>query len=195
MGHAAADIRMTAEQFLDWDRSQPLRHEFVAGEVFAMAGAEDRHVTVAGNVYMVLRQHLAGTPCKVYMSDVKLEVAAASCFFYPDVMVTFSDADRASPRLKSQASLVIEVLSASTAACDRGDKFAAYRKLPSLQEYLVADIDGRRADLHRKGDDGLWVLHPFETGEAVVLQAVELSITAAQLFAEVEPDRRDAASS
>ena len=82
--------------------------------------------------------------------------------------------------------LVVEVLAASTAAYDRGAKFAAYRKLPSLQEVLVIDSDGRRADLHREGTDGLWVLHPFEPGDAVQLRSVALDLTAAQLFAEVD---------
>ena len=187
MGNAAAEIRLTVDQFLAWDATQSLRHEFVAGEIFAMAGAEDRHVTVSLNVAFALRSHLAGTPCRTFMSDMKLYVAAADCFFYPDVMVTCGDADRASPLIKSEAKLVVEVLSASTAAYDRGAKFTAYRKLPSLQEYLVIDIDSRRSDLHRKGADGLWVLHPFEAGEAVVLASVDLDISAAQLFAEVGP--------
>lgn len=186
MGHAAVEIRLTAEQFLAWDATQSLRHEFVAGEVFAMAGAEDRHVTVTLNVAIALRGHLAGTPCKVFVSDMKLHVAAADAYFYPDVMVTCGERDRASPLIKSEASLVVEVLSASTAAYDRGAKFAAYRKLPSLQEFLVIDIDGRRSDLHRKGADGLWVLHPFEPGDAVQLRSVGLDLTVVQLFAEVD---------
>ena len=188
MGPAAIEVRLTAEQFLAWDATQFLRHEFVAGEVSARAGAEDRHVTVTLNFYIALRQHLAGTPCKVFVSDMKLHVAAADAYFYPDVMVTCADTDRASPLIKSEAVLVVEVLSASTAAYDRGAKFAAYRKLPSLQEFLVIDIDidGRRADLHRKGADGLWVLHPFEPGDAVQLRSVGLDLTAAQLFAEVD---------
>lgn len=82
--------------------------------------------------------------------------------------------------------LVVEVLAASTAAYDRGAKFAAYRKLPSLQEVLVIDSDGRRADLHREGTDGLWVLHPFEPGDAVQLRSVGLDLTVVQLFAEVD---------
>ena len=90
------------------------------------------------------------------------------------------------PFVGSANDLVVEVLSASTAAYDRGAKLAAHRKLPSLQEFLVIDSDGRRADLHRKGTDGLWVLHPFEPGDAVQLRSVALDLTAAQLFAEVD---------
>jgi Uma2 family endonuclease len=187
MGHAARTQAMSATEFLAWEAAQSLRHEFVGGEVFAMAGAEDRHVTVAGNLYMALRQHLAGTPCRTFMSDMKLRVAAANSYFYPDVMVTCSAADHSSALVKDEPKLLVEVLSPSTAAYDRGDKFSRYRQLPSLQEFALIDIDTRRSDVYRKGADGLWVLHPFEADEGLALASVDLSINAATLFAEVAP--------
>lgn len=185
MGYPAPELRMSAQDFLAWDETQTVRHEFVAGEVFAMAGAGEAHVTVAGNVYVYLRQHLAGTPCRTFITDMKLRVEAADAFFYPDVMVTCSAADAADPLVKREPVLLVVLLSPATAAYDRGDKFAAYRKLPTLREYLVIDTDSRRCDLHRKGDDGLWVLHPFEPGQAVTLASVGAELPAAQLWAEV----------
>lgn len=184
MGHAAAKTRMTAEDFLTWDRQQSVRHEFVRGDVFAMAGAEERHVTVAGNAYVALRAHLRGGPCRTFITDMKLRVEAADCFFYPDVMVTCSAADT-DPLIKREPMLVIEVLSPATAAFDRGDKFAAYRLLPTLREYLLVDPETRRCDLYRRGDDGLWVLHPFEPGEPVMLDSVGLHLGADALWDEV----------
>lgn len=117
---------MTAQEFLAWDALEPMRHEFVRGEVLAMAGAEERHVMVAGNVYVALRAHLRGTPCRTFITDMKLRIEAANCFFYPAVMVTCSAVDAADPLIKREPVLVVEVLSPGTAACDRGDKFAAY---------------------------------------------------------------------
>ena len=187
MGHAAHLPTMTVSDFLAWDATLTERHEFVDGEIFAMAGAEDRHVTVALNAAMALRQHLRGTPCRTFMSDMKLHVAAANSYFYPDVMVTCSEADVASPLVKSAPVLVMEVLSPSTAAYDRGEKFARYRKLESLQEYVLVDIDTRSTDVYRKGADAMWVLHPFEGGQAVHLASVGLNISAESLFAEVDP--------
>jgi Uma2 family endonuclease len=187
MGHAVPRPTMSASDFLTWDATVTERHEFVDGEVFAMAGADDRHVTIALNVAMALRQHLRGSPCRTFMSDMKLHVAAANSYFYPDVMVTCSQADHASSLVKSAAVLVVEVLSPSTAAYDRGEKFAHYRRLDSLQEYMLVDIDTRRTDLYRKGADGMWVLHPFEDGQTVHLASAALSITAEALFAEVDP--------
>lgn len=187
MGNVATRLRMSAQDFLAWDETQTVRHEFVAGEVFAMAGAGEAHVTAALNVAMRLRQHLAGTPCRTFITDMKLRVDAADAVFYPDVMVTCSAADAADPLVKREPVLLVEVLSPATAAYDRGDKFAAYRKLPSLREYLLVDTDSRRCDLYRKGADGLWVLHPFEPGQAVTLASVELELGAAALWDEV-PD-------
>lgn len=186
MAHLARRQTMSAQEFLAWEAGQAQRHEFIGGEVFAMAGAEDRHVTVALNLAMALRQHLAGTPCRTYMSDMKLHVAAAQSYFYPDVLVTCSAADHASPLVKTEPSLLIEVLSPATAAYDRGEKFARYRGITSLREYVLVDIDARSTDVYRKGDNGLWVLHPFDAGQAVVLDSVALEITAERLFAEVD---------
>ena len=187
MGHATPLLAMSASDFLAWEAAQAERHEFVAGEVFAMAGAEDRHVTVALNIAMALRQHLQGTRCRTFMSAMKLHVAAASSYFYPDLMVTCSAADHASALVKTEPKLLVEVLSLSTAAYDRGVKFAHFRRIATLQEYLLVDLDTRRTDLYRKGSDGLWVLHPFEPGQTVQLASVNLEITAEQLFAEVDP--------
>ena len=188
MGYALEKRRMTADEFLAWDEGQTIKHEFVRGEVFAMAGGEDRHYSVALNLAVALHQHLRGSPCRVYGSDVKLRVEAADGFFYPDLMVTCSAADAADRLVKREPVLVVEVLSPSTAAFDRGDKFAAYRQLPSLAEFLLVDIDARRCELYRKGADGLWVLHPTQGDEALQLASVGLTISAQDLWADLEPD-------
>jgi Uma2 family endonuclease len=185
MAHAAVARRLTAEEFLAWDTTQTQRHEFLAGEVFAMAGASEAHVTAAGNLYVTLRQHLAGTPCRTFITDMKLEVQAADAYFYPDVMVTRGAADAASPNMKREPVLLAEVLSPGTSAYDRGNKFAAYRRIATLREYLLVDPDTRRADLYRLGPDGLWVLHPAEPGTVIELASVKLQLTPAALWAEM----------
>ena len=178
---------MTAAEFLAWDAGQTLRHEFVRGEVFMMVDGEDRNNTVALNVVVALRQHLRGGPCLVYASDVKLRVEAADCYFYPDVMVTCSAVDLDDRLIKREPVLVVEVLSPSTAAFDRGNKFADYRALPGLVEYLLIDVDRQRCELYRKAVDGLWELHPGESGAGVELASVDLAISAEALWADLEP--------
>lgn len=185
MGLPAKNPVFTASDYLAWESEQPDRHEYLDGDVFAMAGAEDRHVTVSMNIAFALRQHLSGSACRTYMSDMRLHVAAANSYFYPDVLVTCSAADQASAMVKTEPKLLIEVLSPSTAAYDRGLKFSHYRRLSSLEEYVLIDLDTRTSDVYRKGADGLWVLHPFAQGEAVSLASVALSLSPEQLFADV----------
>lgn len=185
MGKAAPNPIFTSVDYLAWEAGQSQRHEFLDGEVFAMAGAEDRHVTVAGNLYIALRQHLSGSPCRTYMSDMRLHVAAANSYFYPDVLVTCSALDLVSAMVKTEPKLIAEVLSPGTAAYDRGVKFSHYRSLASLEEYVLIDLDTRSTDCYRKGADGLWVLHPFARDESVSLASVALELSAAQLFADV----------
>ena len=190
VGYALENRLLTAQEFLAWDETQTIRHEFVRGEVFAMAGGEDNNNTVALNIAMALRQHLRGTPCRVFANDVKLRVEAADCFFYPDLMVTCSDADRAQRLIKREPTLVVEVLSPSTAGYDRGGKFVDYRRLPTLAEYLLVDVNARRCDLYRKGADGLWVLHPTGSDEVLHLASVGLAISADSLWADVDTSGR-----
>lgn len=185
MRQAALQSSFTAADYLAWEALQAERHEYIDGEVFAMAGAEDRHVTVSMNLAFALRQHLSGSPCRTYMSDMRLHVAAANSYFYPDVLVTCSALDLVSPMVKTEPKLIAEVLSPSTAAYDRGLKFSHYRRIASLEEFVLIDLDTRSTDCYRKGADGLWVLHPFARGEAVSLASVALELSAAQLFAEV----------
>lgn len=185
MGLPAQEPVFTAADYLAWEPAQLDRHEYLDGEVFAMAGAEDRHVTVSMNIAFALRQHLSGSACRTYMSDMRLQVAVANSYFYPDVLVTCSAQDLTSPLVKTEPKLIIEVLSPSTAAYDRGLKFSHYRNLVSLEEYVLVDLDTRATDCYRKGADGLWVLHPFNHGQAVSLASVALTMTAEQLFADV----------
>jgi Uma2 family endonuclease len=186
MANPALKPHFSPEEYLAWEAEQSEKHEYVDGEVFAMAGAAEGHVTVTGNVYMALRQHLKGSPCRTFMADMKVQAHADSGFYYPDVVVTCSARDAKDPLVKREPSLLVEVLSPSTAAYDRGAKFSSYRQLASLQEYVLIDTDTRATDVYRKGADGLWVLHPFAGNEAVELASVALTIPAAVLFDELD---------
>lgn len=193
MGLPLTRQRFTPEEYLAWEVLQPDKHEYVGGEVFAMAGGEDRHATVALNIAVALRNHLSSTPCRVYMADVRVQTDEA--FFYPDVFVTCSLADAQDRLRKREPSLIVEVLSPSTAAYDAGAKFAHYRGIASLQEYLLVDIERRSADLFRKTAEGLWVLHPFALADTLHLASVDLRAPVTALFAKLEEDAPDDANS
>ena len=150
-----------------------------------MAGASEAQVTLALNLAMALRNHLRGGPCSVFISDMKLRVEADNAFFYPDVFVTCAEADRAHSHYKAAPSLVVEVLSPTTSAYDRGAKFAAYRKLPSLREYVMVDTERLSIDLFRRDDGGHWVLYPSEAGDTVEFDSVGLSVPLERLYEDV----------
>ena len=180
-----------ASSYLDWEAGQPEKHEYLDGEVFAMAGASDAHVTLAGNVFMALRNHLRGGPCSVFISDMKLRVEADNAFFYPDVFVTCAESDRAHSHYKAAPSLVVEVLSPTTSAYDRAAKFAAYRKLPSLREYALVDTERLSIDLFRRDETGHWVLYPSEGGDTGGVASVGLSVPVDRVYEDVNMEEKE----
>ena len=186
MSLPAETLILSTEEYLRWEASQPEKPEYISGEVFAMGGASRRHATISGNLFAALDDALSGSSCRVYMADMKIEVATKSRFFYPDVFVTCHPDDHREELVMHHPVLVAEVLSPSTAAYDRGDKFIAYRSLPSLVEYLLIDPDQQQVELFRKGSDGLWVLHDFAPGDSVQLASVEAAISWERLYRNVD---------
>jgi Uma2 family endonuclease len=183
--NAIPEPGFSGEDFLAWEALQPVKHEFLAGEVYAMAGARDAHVTIAGNVFMLLRAHTRGTACRTYIADMKLRVEEVDAYFYPDVFVTCDPRDLATDTWKSHARLVVEVLSDSTAGFDRGRKFQSYRLLGSLQEYVLIDAEARTVDVFRRAEGGCWVLHPFEGEDTAEFQSLECRAPLALIFEDV----------
>lgn len=164
----------SAEDYLEWEKGNEIKHEYIDGEVYPMADVKDAHATVVGNISVLLKSHLRGGPCRVYMADMKVQVEAANQFFYPDVLVTCDPADRSADYFKSHPALIVEVLSESTSAYDRGKKFEFYRQLDSLQEYVLVDPDRLSVDCFRRDTTNHWVLYPFGPGDTVELVGVDL---------------------
>jgi Uma2 family endonuclease len=174
--------------YLEWENSQETRNEYVAGEIFAMVGARDAHNTIAGNLYISFRNHLRGGRCRVFAAEMKLHVETANAFFYPDVFVTCDERDRGpeADLYKRHAILVIEVLSDSTAAFDRGRKFAFYRELEALAEYVLVDPDRPGVEVFRRDVTGHWVLYPFGPGETVEFASIDLRLPIDAVYEDVQ---------
>lgn len=181
-------IPLGPDDYLAWEQGQPWRNEYVDGEVFAMSGASDAHGTAALNLAALLRSALRGKPCKPFISDMKVHVEAANSFFYPDILVTCDPRDRApeASHVKHHPVLIVEVLSPTTEAYDRGNKFAAYRALASLQEYALVSTEQRRIEVFRRDDTGHWVLYPFALDEELELASVDFRCPVADVFEGVE---------
>ena len=177
--------RFDRQDYFAWEPEQPVKHEYVAGEVFAQAGARQNHVVVAGNCFAALRQCLRGTPCRAYIADMQLEVAQADAVFYPDVMVSCHPEDLAAERVLHHPRVIVEVLSDSTAAYDRGGKFAAYRMLESLQEYVLIDPEQRSLEIFRRLPSNDWLLATGDSARALVLAALDMEIGFDEVFEDV----------
>lgn len=176
----------SAEDYLAWEAAQPDKHEYVAGEAFAMGGASRLHVTVSGNIFNEISNQTEGSPCRTYMADMKVRVEAAAAFFYPDVLVTCDEADRRAEQFMTAPTLVVEVLSPSTAGYDRGEKFAAYRRLPSLQQYVLVDPEQRRVESYVRTGEGQWLFQEIAPEMPLPLPALEISIPWGRVFRNLD---------
>lgn len=182
-GHALP--RLSLDEFIVWENEQPEKHEFVRGEVFAMVGARRVHNLVVGNVFASLKQQLKGAPCQAFLDNAKLQTAAGD-IFYPDVFVTCGPQDLRTDQIFRAPTVIVEVLSPSTQANDRGLKFTLYRSLPSLREYALVDPDTREVQLFRRGDDGLFTLHDLTGAQHLRFASIECSVKADDLFEGIE---------
>jgi Uma2 family endonuclease len=186
MNLPAEKHRMTIEEFLAWEETQPEKHELLYGEVYphevyGMVGARRIHVIVAGNCFAALKSHLRGGPCQVFINDMKLAVAEGSSF-YPDLMVTCNEADLGADLVMRNPKVIIEVLSPSTANYDRGEKFFAYRGLPSLEEYALVDPESRRVEVCRRVGEGDWLLVTSDSPKGLILNSLDFHAPPETLF-------------
>ncbi|MEQ1637829.1 MAG: Uma2 family endonuclease [Methylococcales bacterium] len=160
--------RLSAEDYLAIEAANTYKSEYLEGDIWAMAGASEAHVTIALNLAVLLREQLKGSPCRVYLTDMKVKVETANAFFYPDVFVSCEPREQHNSLYKQQPVFIAEVLSPSTEAFDRGKKFAYYRQLDSLQHYWLIDSQSMAVDCFTRGSDGDWILHTANEPEQVL---------------------------
>jgi Uma2 family endonuclease len=175
---------MTAEEYFAWEETQLEHHDYYNGEVFAMAGGTLAHNTICLNAAMSLRSHFKGSPCSVFMGDVRVQLSKAQHYSYPDVFVTCDARDTAqdSAILVQFPCLIIEVLSPSTSAYDVGLKFEAYRAMESVQEVLFIHIERRSADLYQRSAAPQWTLTPLGESGVLNLKSVNFNLPVRDLF-------------
>jgi len=177
---------LSPEAYLQLEQQSQTKHEYINGAVYAMAGASDAHVTIAGNLFARLRSHLRGGGCRVYIADMKVRIFDRNCFYYPDVMVTCDPQDQANSTYKQFPKLIVEVLSDSTEAFDRGDKFVDYQTLESLEEYVLINTRHQRIECFRRDSGGRWLLQTYtQATPQFELQSVDFSDTLAAIYEDV----------
>jgi Uma2 family endonuclease len=184
---ASPEMYLTAEEYLLMEENSDVKHEYIDGYVYAMAGALDPHVTIALSIASRLLNHVRGTGCRVYMADMKARIESLNRYYYPDVMVTCDQRDRETLAYKRFPCLIVEVLSNSTEAFDRGDKFADYQTIETLKEYVLINTKRPRVECFRRNDEGLWVLESYTVeSQSFRLHSIDFEATIADLYENVD---------
>lgn len=177
--------KMTVEEYLEWEAQQEIRHEYVNGEVFAMTGGTIPHNDIALNFYTALHPHLRSTGCRMNVSDVKLQVSFQSRYYYPDVIVSCDPQDLNSRQFIQNPKIIVEILSPSTSAKDRDEKFTCYLKIPTLQEYILIDSQKIFVERYCRGEGRMWLYYSYTAGETIALSSIGFDLPIALLYEDV----------
>ncbi|HEX3684165.1 MAG TPA: Uma2 family endonuclease [Bryobacteraceae bacterium] len=181
--------RVTPEEYLERERQAETRSEYRNGEIVAMAGASFAHAQIVSNLHFRIRIGLGNRSCGLFTTDLRLAVRAANVFTYPDVMVICGQPALADDRrdIVLNPVVLIEVLSKSTHDYDRGEKFASYRSIPSLMEYLTVAQDKVHIERHTRQPNEPWSLSEFTDPQAVIaLSSIDVELRVADLYEKVD---------
>ncbi|MEH1796178.1 Uma2 family endonuclease [Nostoc sp.] len=180
-------VFLTPETYLELEEKSNIKHEYIDGQVYAMAGTTDIYNTIALNLALLIRNHFRGSGCRVYFADIKAKLEKRNRFYYPDIIVTCDSKDRETPTYKRFPKLIIEVLSESTEGFDRGDKFNDYQTIDSLEEYVLVNSKHQRFETFRRNEQGLWVLQTYTPDDQIFeLKSINLTATFTDLYDNVE---------
>jgi Uma2 family endonuclease len=187
MAYAAEKLPMTEDEYLAFERASDERHEFVNGEVFAMAGGTYEHTTIAANIIGELQFGLRGRRCTTQTSDMRIYIPTSGRYVYADASVVCGK-----PEFKDETHdtllnprVVVEVLSPSTEAYDRGEKFEQYQTVPSIMHYVLAEQDKPRIEVFTRMGDGSWNLRTYGPGDRLELSSIECVIDVDQVYTNV----------
>ncbi len=177
---------ITEQDYLEGEKTAEFRHEYVDGQIYAMAGTSIRHNDIALNIAFALRAATRGTPCKVNASDVKVRAQRSKAYYYPDVIVG-CQRDEADEYYLEKPCLIVEVTSKSTEWKDFTEKLIAYQKLVSLQVYLIVAQDQPQVTMFYRDAEGAWDVARFDSLEqTITLPCPEATLTLADIYEGVD---------
>lgn len=173
---------LTPDEYFAWEAQQLEKHEYIDGEVYAMSGGSKNHSLISVRFITLFANHLEGSGCETGNSDLRVNIAETDNYTYPDVTVTCDDRDKTTTQYITYPCLIVEVLSDSTEAYDRGGKFRLYRNNPVLQDYLLVSSTRIEIDLYHKNDAGEWVIINYQEGDTIELKSINLSFSIEQVY-------------
>lgn len=180
---------LTFAEYVAIESASDVRHELVDGEMYAMAGGSAAHSMLAVRFAAVLYPALRGSPCRVFGSDFRVVIPDGDFATYPDLSIICGEIQRpeGDRHAATNPRVLVEVLSPSTEGYDRGGKFARYRRLPTLQEYVVVSQDRPLVEVYRRNADGTWTMTEAGPGGVVQLSSVGATLSMDELYADVPP--------
>lgn len=188
MSRQAKTTYITPEEYLALERKAESKSEYFDGEIFAMVGASRKHNLITVNITRELSQQLKGKPCEVYSSDMRVRIPNANIYTYADLTVACGDPKFEDTHVDTLLNpvLIVEVLSKSTASYDRRQKFAFYRTIDSLTDYILVSQDSFHVEQYTKQADGRWLLADFRSPEDVLqLDSVQCSLALGEIYDRV----------
>ena len=174
----------TYEEYRGFEDANPARHEYVDGQILAMAGGTPAHARLQAAVLFAFERRLDGRPCQPFPSDLRVKIVATGVATYPDVTVVCGAIETApgDPHAVINPTVIVEVLSDHTEAYDRGEKLEHYRQIPTLAAYLLVSHRERRVETRRRAADGRWTEHHAGRGDTVPLEALGIELTVDELY-------------
>lgn len=172
---------ISVDDYLRDELAREFKHEFLEGQIYAMAGASRNHQLIITNLVRIFSTQLKNTPCDTFASDMKVRVSDLA-FFYPDVVVACQD-DKTDEYYISQPTIIVEVLSKSTRRMDETTKMRLYQTLPSLQEYVMIEQDIVDVEVCRRSEG--WVSEHYFMGDEVTFAAIDLTVSVNEIYARV----------
>ncbi|NES73425.1 MAG: Uma2 family endonuclease [Okeania sp. SIO2D1] len=181
--------QLTPQEYFAWEEKQLEKHEYIDGKVYAMGGGSVNHGDnsvnqgrIAIRFTAMFDDHLEGSGCITGNSDIKVNIVKTNNYTYPDASVTCDDRDKNTPNYFTYPCLIVEVLSDSTEAYDRGSKFRMYRQNPALRDYLLVSSTSIEIDLYHKNDTGEWMIFNYQKGDTIELKSINLSFPIEQVY-------------
>jgi Uma2 family endonuclease len=174
-------LRLTPEEYLAWEEKQLEKHEYINGEVYAMSGGSVNHGRLAIRFTAMFDSHLENG-CITGNSDIKVNIVETNHYTYPDASVTCDERDKTTSSHFTYPCLIVEVLSDSTEAYDRGGKFRMYRNNPVLEDYLLVSSTRIEMDLYHKKETGEWIILNYQEGDTVELKSINLTFPMEQVY-------------
>ncbi len=188
-------LKMSPDEYLEFERASEIKHEYFNGEIFAMTGAKVNHNRIGSNINRHLGNQLADRPCDIFLSDMRVKVQSINKYTYPDIVVVCGDLELEDQKFDTLLNpiIIIEILSNSTELYDRGKKFLHYRLIPSLKEYILVSQYHCQIEKFVRGDDGIWRLFDPHTDmeESIKIDAIDCELLLSDIYNRVEFERND----